>query len=45
MFEFDIGYAYILVVIAIIVIFYLMTREPEFKPPQEPEKISGDFTL
>ncbi len=45
MLEFDIGYSYFIVVAIIIVVFYFCTKEPEFNPPPEPQKISGDFTL
>lgn len=43
--DFDVGYLYFVVVAIIVAVFYFVSREPEFKPPPEPEKIIGDFTL
>ena len=42
---FDVEYTYLVIVALIIVIFYFVTKEPEFNPPPEPTKIVGDFTL
>lgn len=45
MFEWDVAYPYLLVVIGIIIALYYITREPTFKVEPEAPKITKDMTL